>query len=369
MAELCRAYGVSRKTGYKWVERFLEDGSRGLRDQSRAPKQRRNWVCPTGLQFLLELRRRYPRWGPRKLIAYAARHHPELSLPSHATLSRTLRDCGMSRPQKTAHRPPGYCSPYGDYYGPNAAWSADYKGEFRMRNMHLCHPLTIQDVTSRFLLRCRGLPHTKTQPAMKTFDETFCEFGLPDVMRTDNGSPFSSPAPGGLSTLSVWWIQLGIHPHRIPPGRPTYNSRHERMHRTLKEECPPAENAKDQQHDFDTFTKRFNTERPHQALNDRTPEDVYVPSTRPYPTKLRDPEYPDEFFLDRVGTDGALRFQGTTARISTVLAGQLVGLQRLEGRTWEVFFGPVYLGVWNLKGFRPRTRKRTLKPNTVSPML
>jgi transposase InsO family protein len=366
---LCGSYGISRKTGYKWRQRFQSGGEAALVDQDRVPKRPHQTVCPQAVSALLALRRERPTWGPRKLLHVTGRKHPDLVLPSHATLSRVLQTKGLSKPRKGRQRPESYISPYSGYYGPNASWSVDYKGYLVLKKYRTkCHPLTISDVTSRYLFSCEALADTCIQGAKRTFKRIFREYGLPDVMRSDNGTPFSSLAPGGLSELSIWWIKLGIRPERITPGRPTQNSRHERIHRTLKEDCPVAATIKQQQVLFDDFMHIYNTERPHQALNNDVPADRYVRSTRYYPARLADPTYAHDFFVERVGKRGALRFGGTSDKITPLLAGELVGLERIDYRLWKVFFGPVPLGTFSPKGFHMATRKRPKTNPHLLPM-
>lgn len=353
MTELCMRHGISRKTGYKVVRRYDAEGRAGLADKSRAPHHRPSRVPDNLVDRVLEARRAHPRWGPRKLLVWIRRTEPEAELPSHATMSRRFHELGFADGVHLRRPVQGYVSPYSGYYGPNAAWSVDFKGPLSLKkSLRLCHPFTLGDVTSRYLLRCDAFGGIDGQRVQKSFESAFEEYGLPDAIRSDNGPPFASSSLGGLSRLSIWWIRLGIRPHRIKPGRPTQNSRHERMHRTLNEECERGKTLREQQRHFEAFRNMFNHERPHDALNGKVPAQIYAASTRRYPRRLEDPSYPSEFFVDRLGTKGELRFQGHHLALTDLLAEQLIGLQRVEQQTWNLYFGPVFLGVLNPKGFR-----------------
>lgn len=351
VVDLAVEFGVHRKTAHKWIARFREEGMRGLAERSRRPQCAGSHVDAAALEVLLALRNEHPNWGPRKLLLVADK---ELKLPSHATLSRLFKERGLTLcKSKRRHRPEKYQSKYDNYYGPNACWSVDYKGPMELATpASYCHPLTIKDVTSRFVLRCTAMPRISRQGALRTFRSAFTEYGLPDAIRSDNGVPFAGNAPGGLSELSIWWLKLGIVLNRGRPGTPTDNARHERMHRTLNEEAKRGRTIAEQQRHFDCFRLTYNTKRPHQALNNRVPADVYVSSVKRYPVRLRDPKYEDRFFPERLGTRGNLRFMGTSDCITPLLGKELVGLLQIEPRIWEVYFGTHYLGFWNKKGFQ-----------------
>lgn len=369
ISTLCRMAGISRKTGYKWWRRFKKQGESGLYTLSRAPKKSVHPVDEKALEAIIALRRAHPKWGPRKLLVVTQRRHPELMLPSHSSVSRALRARGLSAPRKRRpYTANGLVSPYQDAFGPNASWSADFKGELRLSPSVWCYPLTIADVTSRYLLRCQGLTGTDGRGVFRIFDQAFCEYGLPRAIRTDNGPPFASVAPGGLSALSIWWICLGIVPHRIDPGRPTQNGRHERIHRTLLDECERANTMAKQQLCFDRFRKLYNEQRPHQALGDDVPNSRYVASPRRYPCRLRDPDYPDDYTVERLGTKGELWVQGQWVVLTPLLANLCVGLNRIGQQSHVVYFGPVPLGIVDAKGFHLLRKKRRKKRNQVLPM-
>lgn len=356
---LCRAHGISRPTGYKWKARYDAEGVSGMADRSSIAHRRPHALQQKTADALLAIRDMHPTWGPRKLLIVAAREQPELILPSHRTVSALLAKHGLQKPKKGRARPASYTTPYSDYHGPNASWAMDFKGHFALLGKLIrCYPFTVTDVTSRLILCCKAMSSEKHMPVYRAFQRLFERYGLPDAIRSDNGNPFATLAPGGLSELSIWFIKLGITPVRIEPGRPTQNSRHERMHRTLKEDCNIAHCFRAQQREFDQFVHIFNTKRPHDALAGKVPSDVYCASPKRYPKKLQEPEYLRCDFVERIGTRGALRFNGVSPIITPLLTGELVGLTKTDFRCFDVFFGPIKLGVLNHKGFKIDKKKR-----------
>ena len=305
-ASLCEAAGISRKTGYKWVDRYEGGGVAALVDRSRAPLSHPHAVATGIVERVLAVRRRHPRWGPRKILAILRRQEPAGEWPCASTIGDLLRRHGLVRPRRRRRCSEPYGERLADYAAPNAIWCADFKGHFPVGDAR-CHPLTVMDGFSRCLLRCHGLPRPLSAPVQRIFESAFREFGLPETIRTDNGPPFSTLAPGGLSRLAVWWIRLGIRPERILPGRPDQNGRHERMHSTLKAETarPPRSSLRAQQRAFDVFRREYNEQRPHEALAYETPASRYQPSPRPYPPRLAHPEYPPHFRVEQAGHDDA----------------------------------------------------------------
>ena len=347
MTRLCERYGITRTTGYKWWNRFVEGGFSDLEDRSRAPVSCPHRTAKAVAAAIVALRRDHPHWGPVTLRYRLERIRPELELPATSTIGAILQRHGLvkSRPRRRRPRHPG--KPYLVMEAPNDVWSADFKGEFKMRDSRYCFPLTVADGSSRYLLGCRGRHSTSYEGARPVFETLFREYGLPQQILTDNGCPFSnSTALGGLSLLSVWWIRLGIHPVRIEPGCPAQNGRHERMHRTLKAEAtrPPAGNLSAQQRAFNRFRCCFNTERPHHALEGKTPADLYVTSSRPYPSRLPVIEYPGHYEVRKVRCKGDMKWKGSRIFVSTVLRGESLGLEETDSGTWSVWFGPVELG-------------------------
>lgn len=354
-AELCGRFGISAKSGYKWLKRYEDGGVANLVEKSRAPHSHPHAVCDEVVEALLGARRRHPRWGPRKLLIVVARQRPELTLPVASTVGGILKRHGQIGKPKRKRR----SSPYGDrlrsYDAPNAVWCADFKGHFPVGGER-CNPLTITDGFSRYVLRCQALRHTLFASVQRVFESAFEEFGLPDAIRTDNGPPFSTLAPGGLSELAVWWIRLGIRPERILPGRPDQNGRHERMHLTLKSECchPPRSSFRSQQRAFDAFQEEYNVVRPHEALGQETPASQYRRSLRRLPRRLPELEYPAHFQLARAYPNGVITFAETQWYVSRVLRNQVVGLEQVDDDCWRVHFGPVDLGLLDVRRAKER---------------
>jgi len=349
MADLCRRFGVSRNNGYKWLKRYRESGLAGLQDQSKRPKSSPFSSSEEVVDAILEVRDAHPRWGARTIKAYLERYEPDRAWPSRSGLHKILKRSGRVREQKRRRKyaHPGY--PVVAYDQPNRVWSADYKGQFRLGDGSYCYPLTVLDGHSRYLLGCQALQGTTTEAAREVFRRLFQEYGLPEFILTDNGVPFASPGLSGLSALSVWWIKLGILPKRTQPSHPEQNGRHERMHKTLKAEAtrPPGQTLAAQQQEFDHFRRVFNEERPHHALELRTPADLYQPSPRPYPSRLPLIEYPSEAKVRLVSKNGGIRWKSEYLFVSQTLAQEHVALEEVEDGVWSIYFGPVELGRLN----------------------
>lgn len=345
MAELCKEYGISRKTGYKWLQRFVEGGLPNLTDRSRAPQRVAHRVSDEVVEQVIALRQRYRFWGPKKLRAWLQQRWPETTWPAASTIGELLRRHDLIEPRRRRRRTPLSTQPLAACTESNVVWCADFKGCFRVGGKY-CHPLTISDGYSRYLLRCEAMDREQYEPVKRAFEQTFQQYGLPLRIRTDNGAPFASCAVAGLSKLSVGWIKLGITPERIEPGQPQQNGRHERMHRTLKRETtkPPQSDKEAQQQAFDAFVHTYNEERPHEALGQKTPSRLYVPSPRAMPSEARDPEYPDDFEVRRIDPKGQLRWRHATPCLGTVLAHEAVGLEPIDDGQYHLWFGPIYLG-------------------------
>lgn len=355
-AEVCRRFGISRKTGYKWVERYEQIGPSGLEDRRPVAQSQPHRVAAAVVDVVVQARKQHPFWGPRKLKAWLTEKHPELALPAASTIGELLKGHGLIRPRRRRLRVPLHTSPLSSCDRPNALWCADFKGHFALGDKSRCHPLTITDGYSRYLLACEALCEQKTTPTREQFERVFREFGLPERLRTDNGAPFASKALGGLSDLAVWWIKLGIVPERIEPGHPEQNGRHERMHRTLGEETanPPGATRAEQQRAFDRFRHEYNDQRPHEALGQKPPAKVYVTSARIYPERLREPEYDREFVVRRLDSQGRLMRRGTNLKLARALATEPVGLREIDDGRWHVFYGPVLLGTLDDTASKPR---------------
>jgi putative transposase len=352
--ELCIEYGISRKTAYKWIERYIRQGPSGLEDRSRRPRRAPNATAPEVATALIELRRRHPSWGAKKLLSILRRRHPNWALPGRSTGCVILHRHGLIR-RTTRRRVIGHPGKPGSLIlGPNHIWCADFKGQFRMGNGRYCYPLTLTDAHSRFLLCCHGLPSTAVQGAKPVFARLFQQFGLPQFIRTDNGVPFATNTLARLSRLSAWWVRLGVLPQLIEPGKPQQNGRHERMHRTLKAEAtrPPAHSMRPQQAKFDRFRHEFNHERPHEALDQQTPVSHYQPSPRPMPSKLPPLQYPDRYEVRYVSANGGIRWNNGWVNVSVTCIGEYVGLEEIDDGIWNVYFGALRLGRLNERNMR-----------------
>ena len=345
MTELCERFGISRQTGHERWKRYQAEGLPGLQDRSRGAKSCPHKTTVEVEQTLISLRRRYPNWGPVTLLDRMKKLNPQLPLPAPSTAGEILKRNALvkARPRRSQHRHPG--RPYVEMRAPNDVWTADFKGEFLTRDHRYCYPLTIADGYSRYLLSCKGQRSTALPGARASFLGAFRTYGLPLQILTDNGAPFATSALCGLSRLSVWWIKLGIHPMRIEPGCPQQNGRHERMHRTLKAEAtrPPAGNLGAQQRLLERFRSRYNEERPHRALNGEVPASFYRNSTRAYPEREPEMGYPGHYTVHKVCANGCLAWRGRFIFVSSVLAGEPIGLEPTDDGIWSVHFGPVWL--------------------------
>jgi transposase InsO family protein len=366
MTEVCRAFGISRKTGYKIFDRYKEHGLEALNDRSRRPVRCANQLPQQIESLILTLKRDKPHWGARKIRELLVRRlSGDVRIPAKSTIHAVLHRHGLVKPiGRPRNRATG--TPLSEGAAPNDLWCADFKGEFKLGNGHYCYPLTVSDHASRFLLLCEALESTREDLAFTAFQQLFAERGLPSAIRSDNGVPFASPnALFNLSKLSAWWLRLGIEIERIKPGKPQQNGRHERMHLTLKTETtrPPGSNSLQQQARFDAFRQEFNTERPHEALAMKCPADIYSASNRSY-DGLPDIAYP---FHDRdvlVTACGRICMHRKKINISTVLAGQRVGIKEVDDGIWIVSFMRYDLGYIDLE-------QRTLQPldNPFGPRL
>ena len=353
VTELCRLFSISRKTGYKWIGRFL--GSCELEDRSRRPHTSPRKVADWIEDAIVRARKLKPRWGPRKLRAALARSNPGVDLPSVSTFALIFTRNGLITPRKRRRKVPASKLPLAHADAPNKVWCMDFKGDFLVGKAR-CYPLTVTDAYSRYLLACVALPSTKLGRARRALESVFDAFGLPESIRTDNGVPFASAhAPAGLSELSAWWHKLGIRHERIEPGKPQQNGRHERMHLTLKLDTamPPRTSMRAQQRAFDRFRKEYNETRPHEALSDRVPAEFYERSRRRAPGRLSDDadfNYPEDFETVRVSKTGRALWNGRGVFLSAVLRHQLLGLEWNENGDWIVYFGTLRIGMLSRKG-------------------
>lgn len=350
-SELCRRHGISRPTGQKWIKRYEEEGLDGLEDRSHRPHSCPHATPPDVVQRILEIRRQRA-WGAPKLRRLLRNEFEHV--PSVDAVHRVLSQHGLVTERKPRRRRthPGKPSEHMDE--PNATWTTDFKGQFRTGDGRLCYPLTVQDAHSRFLIACSAFPKLELKRTRRQFERIFQEHGLPERIRSDNGHPFASTALGRLSQLSVWWIELGIVPELIEPGKPQQNGRHERMHRTLKKDAasPPAPNLRAQQRRFDRFRTIYNDERPHEALGQETPASVYHTSSRIYSNRPGPLLYPGHFEVRLVSQDSTIRWKSQKVFVSHLLGRKDVGLEEVGDRVWSVYFGPVHLGWLDEADFR-----------------
>lgn len=344
VAELAERFGVTRQCGDRWRRRYEAEGFCGLADKSRAPHHCPHRISAEVAKALIELRRKHPGWGPVTLNARLAKLRPDLQLPAPSTVGDLLKREDLVQPRRRRAKPVAGTGGAVRTESPNQVWTADYKGQFRTLDGRYCYPLTIQDSHTRFLLACDALLSTKTDEARPCFERVFRERGLPEVMHTDNGPPFASPTPLKLTRLNVWWIKLGITPERSRPGCPQDNARHERMHRDLNPaRFPTAAHQREQQLRFDDIREEIDHQRPHHALGLKTPAELYVPSPRPMPERIAEPEYPAHYEVRRVRGTGTFRLHGRDTFISEVLPKETIGLEEVDDGVWSIFFYHVLL--------------------------
>ena len=364
VSELSVIYGVSRKTVYKWTERYERLGLDGLKELSRAPINCPNQTEEEVIGCLVEAKLLHMSWGPKKLLDFLKLRQPQVRWPCVCTAEKWLKKHGLVRVRRLRKRTPAYSEPFLGCDAANRVWSADYKGQFKTGDGRWCYPLTITDNMSRYLLTCKGLYSPCYVDTRPWFEWTFREFGLPEAIRTDNGTPFAGRGLSGLSRLSVWWIKLGIRPERIECGKPQQNGRHERMHRTLKQDTakPPMPDMDRQQLRFNQFRHEYNNERPHEALGQKPPASLYEPSPRRFPERLREPEYEHGIEIRTVRHGGEISFKKNYYLISELLAGERVGLVEVADGKHEIRFGFHPIGILDtrLGRIEPKLKKETL---------
>lgn len=369
MAPLCREFGISRVTGYKLFNRYKECGLDSLQDRSRAPYRQANRLPYQVEATILGIKRKHNDWGAPKIRDKIIRQFPMIKPPAISTIHAVLDRNGLVKRRKR-RRYKAQGTTLTAAHQPNGLWCADYKGEFLLGNRQYCYPLTISDYHSRYLIACEGLTSTRADFAFTVFERAFKEFGLPAAIRTDNGSPFASAnALFGLSRLAVWWLRLGINIQRIQPGHPEQNGRHERMHLTLKKQAtkPAAFNFLQQQERFDNFIEVYNNERPHQALAGNYPGNCYTPSPRQY-VNPDEPQYPWHDRTVRVTRCGRICIGKRKINLSTVFAGQIVGLREVEDQLWLVTFLDYDLGYFDKERDRVEPGPNPFTPAKVLTM-
>lgn len=358
-SELCARYAISRKTGYKWVDRYHTAGPGALEDRSRRPQGHPATTPDALVEALLRVRQRHPRWGAKKLLATVRRHEPAAAWPSRSTVCDLLRRHGVVVPRRRRRPVPHGTHTLAPLTRPNATWTTDFKGEFRTGDRVYCYPLTLRDGFSRYVLRCDALLDRSTAWTRSCFERAFRDYGLPDRIRSDNGAPFASPALGRLSRLNVWWMRLGIIPERIALGRPDQNGSHEQFHAVLKAETarPPAAHRRAQQQRFRRFCREYNEERPHESLGDRPPATAYQASARSLPARVPSLVYAGHLEIRRVGSNGCVGWAGRPLFLTEVLVGEDVGFEEVDDGIWTLYFASV-----RLARFDERTRTLTELP-------
>ena len=346
-SDLCACYGISRPTGYKWRDRFMEGGMSNLIDRSRTPLHSTNKTPEAICQLIINKKLTHPHWGPKKLLDNLKKHNPSLALPADSTAGEILKRAGLVKKRRKRWRVPANEHALPESKTNNQVWGVDYKGQFKLGNSTMCYPLTITDNHSRYLLRCQALQSTNHDDAKQWMEQTFREYGLPEAIRSDNGIPFASIAAGGISRLSMWWVQLGIRPERIRPGHPQQNGRHERMHKTLKAETtkPASYNQYSQQKSFDDFLHEYNCERSHEALDRMCPCEVYESSTRSYPEKIKPIYYDEGLQVRAVKRGGEIKWRNTHIYISQVLSHEKISLEEIDSNVGEVRYSFYKLGI------------------------
>jgi putative transposase len=348
--ELCEAYGISRRVGYKWLARYQAEGVSGLTDRSHAPLIHGRSTPADLVEKIVDLRRGRPTWGPRKLVAKLEQLHPRLAWPSHSTVHEILKRHGLVRARRLRRRAPPRLGELVTPERPNQVWAVDHKGWIRLGDGQRCEPLTLADTYSRFLLAVSAGASTQEVEARPVMERAFKAYGLPEVIRSDNGPPFASTGVTGLTALSVWWIKLGVRPERITPGRPQENGRLERFHLTLLEAMrPPAATRAAQARRFEAFRRDYNHERPHQALKQTPPADFYTPSPRPMPKRPHEPDYSSEMITRKVRSNGEIKFASGLVHISSALAGEGVAIEQIE-QGWRVWFYKQPIGLLDHRG-------------------
>jgi putative transposase len=369
---LCERYGISRPTGYKWVDRYRQEGIGGLSDRSSAPHVHGRKTADAIAEALCALKHQHPHWGPKKLVAWLGDHHPETGWPAASTAGEVLKRAGLVAARKAKrHVPPRLAALTQPLY-PNHVWAADHKGWIPTPYGARLEPLTVTDGFCRYLLVLSATGSTATAEARPLFLRAFAEYGLPEAIRTDNGSPFASSAVTGLTRLSAEWTRLGIRHERIDPGAPQQNGCHERFHLTLKEAMQPPEASRDaQQCRFDRFRHDFNHERPHEALGQKPPASLYVNSPRPLPSRIPEPVYPAEAAVRKVRSNGEIKWKGELIYIADILAGDAVAVSETEQGQWQVHFYDRPIGIIDpatntLKAVKPKPKPQPEKEENMT---
>ncbi len=373
VSALCARYRVSRETFYVWLDRREAGGAAWFADRSHAPLSCPHRTGDAVAEAVVAMKRRFPRFGPKKVLARLRREAPDGAWPAASTIGDILKRAGLVEARSSHRRRLEQAAEACAWpVRPNAEWACDFKGWFRTRDARRCDPLTITDSASRYLIEVR-ICAPSVEGVRPVFEQAFRTCGLPGAIRCDNGSPFGSTGAGGLTRLSLWWLKLGIEPRFIPPASPQHNGRHERMHRTLKAQTsqPPADSLAQQQARFDAFRRHYNTERPHEALGQEPPASLWTPSSRPLPPHLAEPWYDANHQVRRVRTAGEIKWNGQLVFIGEALRGESVGIAERQDGQHIVRFADFDLGVidprGNFRRFAPRRHRLREAPETQTP--
>jgi len=346
--ELCREYGIQAKTGYKWKQRFLEEGAAGLGDRSRRPQSSPRELGEAVVCEMVRLKEAHRRWGPRKIRQLYARQHQDLALPSESSFKRVLEKAGLVEKRKRRRSgETGRIQNRVESQQPNDVWTVDFKGWWYTPSGQRCEPLTVRDDCSRYLLCVSVPPDACTQTIRREFEGLFTRYGLPATIRSDNGRPFAmTQAPLGLSRLSAWWLALGIDLDRIDPGCPSQNGGHERMHRDIAWELEGRldGNLSQQAAALEIWRRSFNEERPHEALGMRCPAELYRPSPRSWQGTPDQLDYPAGYRQRKVLKNGRIWLDGVPIGVSKSLVGWNVGLRPVDSQRFSVHFARLCLG-------------------------
>lgn len=346
MSKLCEDCGVSRKTGYKWYQRYLEGGTAALEDSSRAPKSPKKKYSEGVILTALKLKQQYCKYGPKKIYAMLCKKQPNVEWPSPSRLYEVFKEHHLVCSRKLRRRVQR-THPLGEVNFSNDVWSADFKGWFLTGDKLKVEPLTITDGYSRYVICCRHLERKTFEEVWKAYSIAFFNYGLPTRIRTDNGPPFATMGAGRLSRLAINLIKAGVVPEWINPGHPEENGRHERFHRSLKEEIanPPANNFEEQIRQMQVFIEEYNFERPHEAIGQQTPGSIYTPSIRQWDGMLRSPEYDTGTILRKVGQNGCINYKHVNCYIAQILEGEYLKLEKIDNDAFNVYYGFIFLGV------------------------
>jgi putative transposase len=354
--DLCTNYNISTKTGYKWINRFIQHGEDGLKDLSRTPLSLPTKISEEIEGLVISIRMQYPTWGPKKIRAELNNEYKNIIIPSEGSIGNILQKHGLSK-SRIYRRHVAKTAPLSKCEAPNHTWMYDFKGWFLTGNGQKCEPLTITDGFSRYLFACEHMKKKRSSDVWEILERLFLEYGLPNKIRSDNGPPFASLGVGRLSSLAIKLIKVGIMPEWIEPGCPEQNGRHERFHLTLKQETanPPAMTLGLQIEKFIQFKKYYNFKRPHEPLSQKTPGSIYIPSDRVWDGKFRSPEYTEEFQVRKIRSSGEFSWKGSLFFISESLGGEYVGIKEIDVGLMGVYYGPILLGEVDFtKGFKRR---------------